>query len=149
MKKIILLIIFAVILLAVLAFTIFYFIDVKLNEPLKIDELMAIVKKSPDYPDFLKIIKASNFDGEITEYYHFSPEIYEEKKAEWDKNKNESMKDLEQVFDTVKLTEDSYLVRLVSKTNSDNGLLALVDVKNKEPLVIVAEIKRTMGMEVK
>lgn len=115
------------------------------NETPETEELMAIIRKSPDYPEFLRIIKASDFDAELIEYYRFSSEIYEQKKVEWEQVKNEDMKELEQVFDSIKLNEDSYLVRLKSKTNSANGLLAVIDAKKKEPLVIVAEIAREMG----
>lgn len=115
------------------------------NEKLEIEELMAIIKKSPDYPDFLRIIKANDFDAEITEYYYFSPEVYNQKKTEWEQTKNEYMKELEQIFDSIGLNEDSYLIRLKSKTNSANGLTAVIDAKKKEPLVIVAEIAREMG----
>lgn len=115
------------------------------NEKLKIEELMSIIRKSPDYPDFLRIIKANDFDAELVEYYYFSPEAYKQKIAEWEQTKNEEMKEMEQIFNTLELNENCYLVRLKSKTNSANGLTAVINVEDKEPLVIVAEIAREMG----
>ncbi len=115
------------------------------NRKLEKEELMAIIKKSPDYPEFLRIIKANNFEGEVTEYYYFSPSAYQKKKEEWEQNKNEEMKEMEEIFNTLELNENCYLVRLKSKTKATDGLLAVIDAKKKEPLVIVAEIAREMG----
>jgi hypothetical protein len=108
-------------------------------EDLMAEGLMAIVKKSPDYPDFLKIIKSDSFDAELVEYYNFSPEVYNKSMAEWESTSN-TMKEYKEVFDKVQLNDNSFFVRFKSKSNPKNGLVAILDMGNKTPQVIVGTI---------
>jgi len=115
------------------------------NKTPEIAEIMEIVKKSPDYPDFLKVIKSSDFDAELVEYYNFSPEVYAQKMAEWESSSND-MKEYKVAFDTITLNSNSYLVLLKSKSNPGNGLLAILDMGKKEPQVIVANMAIEVGV---
>ncbi len=110
----------------------------------ELDELMAIVKKSPDYPDFLRVIKANDFDAELVEYYNFSPEVYSQKMAEWEESSN-GLKEYKAIFDAVELNNNSFFVKLKSKSNFNNGLIAILDMAKKESQVIVA----TMQIDIK
>lgn len=111
-----------------------------IGNPPAIGDLMAIIKKSPDYPDFLKIIKSDNFDPELIEYYNISPELYAEKSAELEASSNGD-KELKNKLDAVKIGKDSFFVKLQSKSNPDYGLTAIIDMKNKEPQFILVNIK--------
>ncbi len=115
--------------------------------PPEMDELMSIIKKSPVYPDFVKLVKTEDFGPELIDYYNFSPQVYAEKKAEWEKNSSRDTS-LEKPFDTIKLNENSFFVRLKSKANPKYGLTAIVDMSKQEPqiLVINMQIDVSAGM---
>lgn len=108
------------------------FISFAFNNSLSLQEIMEIVKKSPDYNDFLSAIKMEEFDSLIVDYHKYSNVDYD--KADIN---------LQKSLDNIKISKYTYIVELKSITDNNKGLLAVIDIKNKEPKLLVAllEIK--------
>jgi hypothetical protein len=108
---------------------------------LTLAQIMDIVKVDKDYSDFNGLVKS--FSPELVDYEKMSPQEYKILRAKWEK---EGLDSRNKLTDAVKLTDSTYWVELVNKNDKSRGLLAIIDIKEKKSLLIIASISIEAGI---
>jgi hypothetical protein len=114
-----------------------------IEEEVNVDSLMEIISNDKDYESFSNIYP--DFEPTLVEYYSLTLEDYSVLRDDW--NNSFEMRHYIPIFDDLKLNENTVFVEL-KNVNSNNGLIAVLDMEKKVSLKIISVIVMLVGGEI-
>jgi hypothetical protein len=114
-----------------------------IEEEVNVDSLMEIISNDKDYESFSNIYP--DFEPILVEYYSLTLEDYVVLRDDW--NNSFEMRHYIPIFDDLKLNENTFFVEL-KNANSNNGLIAVLDMEKKVSLKIISVIVMLVGGEI-
>jgi hypothetical protein len=107
--------------------------------PFTTENLFNIVKTDSDFSEFNEI--HPNFQPKLVNYVPVTKNGFEQIKKAWQETDKEIYIG---IIENLELTNSTYFVEFVSKNNSNQFLISIMDIKNNNSLKIISRIKMEM-----